>query len=681
MQFLSLSLDFNPIFGHKFYSMWSKLFPARFALLKTFVLVFTTISLLVRLSFFVLAFAEVDKGIFNVLGLLLVGFVFDLATVAFFVLPYLVYLLLFPIKWYGSMVDKLITYIGFSLAVLIIYFSFFGEFTFWDEFQRRYNFIAVDYLVYTYEVVKNINESYPLPILIGSLLVLVALTLFFAKKSGVFRRTYHNETSFRQKLIAVLPWFMVAIASGLFVANDQAEWSSNRYNNELSKAGIYSFFAAFRNNELAYTEFYNTLPEDEAFTLVKDVYSSKGDKFLHPTKKEILRITRNADSVPNSQKPNVIFICIESLSGKYLNSLGGDQNITPTLDSLANESLFFGNLFATGTRTVRGMEAITLSIPPTPGRSIVKRKNNIGLFTIGEVFNEKGYDRNFFYGGDGYFDNMNTFFGGNGFNIVDRGRGFLLEKSIKTTRTNIEDQEVTFENAWGVCDADIYAKVIKEADKAYKSGKPFFDFVMTTSNHKPFTYPEGKIDILSGSGRNGAIKYTDYAIGEFIGKARKKPWFKNTVFVIMSDHCASSAGRWELDVRNYHIPALIYNLPNAVPQKIDRLCSQIDVFPTVFASLGWDYETNLFGQNILAMKTEDERAFIGNYRKLGYLKDHKVMVLGDGKTANFYQWNTIDNSLSPLPMDNEFLKTTISHYQVADYLYQNGGLQLKKPKK
>lgn len=661
--------------------MWSKLFPSRFALLKAFVLLFLSISLFVRISFMVWDFSEVDIGIFGLLRTFGTGLLFDIGTVSFFTIPYLLYLLVVPVKWYGSLVDRIITAFGFFLGILIIYFSFFGEFTFWDEFQRRYNFIAVDYLIYTYEVVKNINESYPLPILIGSLLTLVALTIFLTFKFGVFQRTYHNQTPFKQKLVASLPWFAVVIVSGLFVGNDQAEWSKNRYNNELSKAGIYSFFAAFRNNELAYSEFYRIIDTKEAFDNVKAEFTDSGGTFLHPSENEILRNVKNTDSVKTERRPNVILICIESLSGNYLNALGSDLNITPTLDSLANESLFFTNLFATGTRTVRGMEAITLSIPPTPGRSIVKRKNNTGLFTIGEVFRKKGYDRNFFYGGDGYFDNMNTYFGGNGFNIIDRGRGFLLDKSITTTRTNIEDDEVTFENAWGVCDADIYNKVIKEADKAHQTGKPFFDFVMTTSNHKPYTYPEGKIDIPSGTGRNGAVKYTDQAIGEFLRTARTRPWFKNTVFVIMSDHCASSAGRWELDVRNYHIPALIYNLPNSVPQRIDKLSSQIDMFPTLFAALGWDYETNFFGRNILDMKPNDERAFIGNYRKLGYLKDNKVMVLGDGETANFYQWNPTDNSLNVLPMDKEFLERAISNYQVADYLYHNGGLRLNSLKK
>ena len=394
-------------------------------------------------------------------------------------------------------------------------------------------------------------------------------------------------------------------------------------------------------------------------------------------KNAIYRSIVNSDSISKPTNPNVIFICIESLSGDFLKEFGNKSNITPTLDSLANNSLFFENLYATGTRTVRGMEAITLSIPPTPGRSIVKRKNNQGLFTIGEVFKQQGYERNFFYGGDGYFDNMNTYFGGNGFNIVDRGRGFLLDKSITTTRTNIEDDEVTFENAWGVCDMDIYNKVLKEADKAHETGIPFFDFVMTTSNHKPYTYPEGKIDIPSGTGRHGAVKYTDYAIGEFIKKAKQKPWFQNTVFVIMSDHCASSAGRWELDVKNYHIPALIFNLPNQQSEKVSKLASQIDVFPTLFSALHWDYESNLFGKDILSMQPEDERAFIGNYRKLGYLKDDKILILDEQKNAHFYSWNPSDNSLTTIPSEEKFENRSISFYEVADDLYRNEGLKIK----
>jgi len=586
--------------------------------------------------------------------------------------------LIFPKKWNGSIVDKIITYVGFSIGVLILYFSFFGEFTFWDEFERRYNFIAVDYLIYTYEVVKNINESYPLPILISSMLALVLASIFIIHKVGYFKVTFSSNTTFKKKLYAAIPWILIVVISSIFITNKQADFSKNRYNNELAKAGVYSFFAAFRNNELPYKDFYKTIDKEQAFTYLKSVYNEAGDSLVNPDENLIYRRINNSDSLSEPIKPNVIFICVESLSADFMTAFGNTKNITPTLDSLATKGMLFTNLFATGTRTVRGMEAITLSIPPSPGRSIVKRKNNQGLFTIGEVFKQKGYDRNFFYGGDGYFDNMNTYFGGNGFNIIDRGRGFLLDKSITTTRTNIEDNEVTFENAWGVCDTDIYNKVLKEADKAHKKRAPFFDFVMTTSNHKPYTYPEDKIDIPSGSSREGAVKYTDYAIGEFLKKAKSKPWFNNTVFVIMSDHCASSAGRWELDIKNYQIPALVFNLPNQTPQKVNKVCSQIDMFPTLFALFNWDYNSNLFGRNSLDMQAKDERAFVGNYRKLGYLKNNNVMVLDEQAHTNFYNWNPLDNSLTSKTVDETFLKQTISYYEVADDLYRNSGLKLKE---
>ena len=652
-------------------------FPKRFALLKAYILFFLLLSFFVRVYFLIWNFNDIDTSFFKLSNTFIIGFLFDIGTVSFFAIPYIIYLLIIPLKLYGSLLDKIITYIAYSLGILIFLFSFFAEITFWEEFERRFNFIAVDYLVYTYEVVKNINESYSVPLLVSTIIIILIGILFLTKKISVFNKTYNNETSFKSKIPATIVITSIALIFTLFIKNEYAERFENRYNNEISKTGIYSFFAAFRNNELPYNDFYSTINTDEAFRIVKN-YLNDNKSTSKENTNSIFRQVSVSDSVKNPQHPNVIFICIESLSGKYLNALGSQLNITPTLDSLAQNGVFFNNLFATGTRTVRGMEAITLSIPPTPGRSIVKRTNNLELFTIGEVFKNKGYERNFFYGGDGYFDNMNSFFGGNGFNIIDRGRGFLIDSNIKTKRTNIDDTEVTFENAWGVCDEDIYNKIIKEADKSNLSGKPFFNFVMTTSNHRPYTYPEGKVDIPSGTSREGAIKYTDYAIGNFLKLAKTKPWFNNTVFVIMSDHCASSAGRWSLDVENYHIPAIIFNIKNIPNQKVDKLCSQIDLFPTLFSMLNWDYQSNLFGENILQMNKEDERAFIGNYRKLGLLKEDKLMVLSDQRQSNFYKWNRNNNSLEELPINNNFLNETISFYQVADYLYRNNGLKIKE---
>ena len=649
--------------------------PERYSLLRSFISLFLLTSFIIRIIFIFWNFNQTDLGIFNIIKTLGIGLCFDIGTLSFFLLPYFLYLLVWPNKWVGTTLDKVITYVGFSLNLIILYFSAFGEITFWDEFQRRYNFIAVDYLIYTYEVVKNINESYPIPLLLSGIIIIIVITYVCLNRLQIFKKTFASKVSIKKKLMITLPWMTILAIFSLGITNEQAEWSTNRYNNEISKSGIYSFFAAFRNNELAYTDFYETIPQDQAFSIVQNRLEKEKIASTNIPNNSILRKIESTKPLDTIIQPNVIFICIESLSGKFLNSLGGTDNITPNLDSLASESIFFSNLYATGTRTVRGMEAITLSIPPTPGRSIVKRQQNTGLFTIGTVFKNQGYNCNFFYGGDGYFDNMNTYFGGNGFNIIDRGRGFLLDKSIKTKRINIEDHEVTFENAWGVCDEDIYNKVLKEADKAYSANTRFFDFVMTTSNHKPYTYPENKIDIPSGTGRKGAVKYTDYAIGKFIEAAKTKPWFSNTVFVIMSDHCASSAGRWELDINNYKIPAIIYNLPKTSPVQVNTLCSQIDLFPTLFNLFGWTYESNLFGVDVFQMKPNEERAFVGNYRKLGLLKDKHVMVLGDQKNNNFYTYDKTTNNLKLEKTDPNFLLETVAWYQVADYLYQHNGLK------
>lgn len=642
------------------------IYPSRFSVLYSFITWFLIVSQLVRVTFFIWQYDEVSFNLFTLLGTLLTGLFFDFGTVSFIAFPAIIYYTIFPNKWIGSWVDKILIWFFTFLTIFILVFVFFAEITFWDEFKTRFNFIAVDYLIYTHEVVANIEQSYPLPLLISGVLISTFLILFIFYKRKYFQNTFTQKASLKQRLVIVATAFTSCLFFTLFITNNQAEWSSNRYNAEISKSGIYSFFAAFRNNQMKYDEFYTSIDNDKAFTIVRNKLKEENSRF----KNNNLSIHRTILDTTKNDEPhkNVVFILVESLSGSFMKEFGNEKNITPFLDSLAQKSIFFDNLYATGTRTVRGMEAVTLCIPPTPGQSIVKRPENQNLFTVSNVFKSKGYNSNFFYGGDGYFDNMNAYFGGNGFTIYDRGRGSVLSDKIKTTRNNINDDEVTFENAWGICDDDIYSKMLKVADEHYNSNKPFFNFVMTTSNHRPYTYPDNAVDIPSGTGREGAVKYTDYALKKMFEKAKNKPWFKNTVFIIIADHCASSAGKDEIDVANYHIPAFIVNLPEYQNQKIKKQCSQIDIFPTFFSLLHWNYESDFFGNNILA-STFEERALLGTYRKLVLMKKDQVMVLSDQKKQNFYKWNKLDNSLNTIPLEMSFLNETISWYQTADYLF------------
>ena len=643
----------------------------RYALLLGFSGWFLLFSLLLRIVFLVWQLNDLELSIFSLIKILGIGLFFDIGVLSFLFVISTFYILLIPQKWIGSKLDKLLIYSGFSLTLFIFVFTFFAEITFWEEFKCRFNFVAVDYLIYTFEVVQNIHESYPLYILIPSMLLITGVIFFYFWKKQFFIETFSSRISFKKRIIPFGVSIIVMSFYTLFITNSSAEWSTNRYNNEISKAGVYSFFAELRNNKLDFKTFYTSISDEEAFKIVRTNLQEENARFIANDFSIKRKIT---DSLDTNTKPNVVFILIESMSGSFMSEFGNQEKITPFLDSIANQSLFFKNLYATGNRTVRGMEAVTLSIPPTPGQSIVKRPNNANLYTISNVFKSKNYQCNFFYGGDGYFDNMNAFYGGNGFDIYDRGRGSILSDAIKTTRHNIEDNEVTFENAWGICDEDIYNKMIKVADEYHQKNKPFLNFIMTTSNHRPYTYPNNKIDIPSGTGRNGAVKYSDYALQQLFTKAKNKPWFKNTIFVFVADHCASSAGKDEIDVKNYQIPAIIYWQNLIQPQKVTKLCSQIDVFPTLFGQLHWSYTSNFFGTNILT-NTYKERALIGTYLKLACKTNNNVEILSNQKKNANYKWNPVSNHLLLLPEKKSKLYETIAWYQTADYLYLNNKLK------
>jgi phosphoglycerol transferase MdoB-like AlkP superfamily enzyme len=650
-----------------------KLFNGRFSTLFGVLSLYVFLSLLVRIVLLVWSVKDLDLNIMHILRSFFTGFAFDLTMGLLFLVLYCVYLLLVPKKWIGSLFDKCFTYFYLSLLLIIIYFSLLAEFPFWAEFGVRFNFIAVDYLIYTYEVFENINQSYPLP-LIGIVLIgLIVFTFFLFNRFKIFRNTFSDKNSIRNRSLYATPILAIALVLGLVMKNKQADFTNNLVVNELGKNGAFSFVSAYQSNELDYGTFYPTLPEKEAYSVLKYDLLQDNQKYITETDDDISRLTQGNQEL----KPNIILITIESFSGEFLKAFGNKDNITPNYDRLAEQSVFFTNLYATGTRTVRGMEALTLCVPPTPGNSIVRRPDNQNLFSISTIMKAKKYHPYFIYGGDGYFDNMNNFFGGQGFDIVDRNRGNALSDDIKTTRYQIPDNEVTFENAWGICDEDIYKQSIKYADTSAKANQSFFQFVMTTSNHKPFTFPKGKIVLPQGD-RNAAVKYTDYALGKFLDDAKTKPWFKNTVFVIVADHCANSAGRWEINIANHHIPAIIYNLPLQKTEKINRLTSQIDLMPTLFGYLGWDYTTSLYGKDIHKTKIGDERAFLGNYRTLGMLKDNVFTQIDDRKRVKQFNVFGASQSLSEVKSKNsKHISQTISYYQTASERFKNKKMKEK----
>ncbi len=654
----------------------SKYIFERYRLLFSLIIVYVFLSFLIRLGLSVWAFKNIDSALSQIPAALAVGLAFDVLVALCFVAVYNLYLLLFPGKYAGGWFDKIVTYFILGFTLFIMYFGSMAEFPFWEEFGSRFNFIAVDYLIYTYEVMENINESYPLPLLIGGLLGIVVLTIFLLQKKKVMKATFSDKMPLLKRLPVSLVLFAVLYVLGFFLTNKKAEFSKNTVVNELAKNGIFSFFAAYRSNELDYASFYKTLPEATAYDIVKKELIQNNQQYTSFQNDVIERLTLS--NVEPEVHPNIVLVTIESFSADFLSSFGNTNGLTPFYDSLAKESIFFTNLYATGTRTVRGMEALTLCVPPTPGNSIVRRPNNKNLFSIASVLKEKKYGLHFIYGGDGYFDNMNTFFGGQGFDIVDRDRGNPLSESVDTHRFNITDEEVSFENAWGICDEDIYKQSLKYADAEAKKGKPFFQFIMTTSNHKPYTFPNDKIDLPPGT-RGSAVKYTDYALQQFIQKAKTRSWFHNTVFVIVADHCANSAGKWEINISKHHIPAIIYNL-KPQPEVVSRLTSQIDLMPTLFGYLNWEYKNSFYGKDMNQTSIGADRAFIGNYRTLGLLKGNIFTQIDDRKRVVQYMWDkSSDNQKEITEQKNDTsINKTIAYYQTASERFKNGKMKVGK---
>ncbi|NHC05648.1 LTA synthase family protein [Azonexus fungiphilus] len=603
-----------------------------------------------RLTLLVASFAQAEATPAAILGIFAGGLVYDLAFLAYAGLALAMLVFLLPQACWGSGPARRVPQLLLFASCFAMLFVALSEWIFWDEFGVRFNFIAVDYLVYSKEVVDNILESYPVwPLLaaIGALALLAAHRLWRPLGQPAALLGWR-----RRGLLLAAGGGVAALVAATIGQDFPRPSEGNTYQRELAANGPYQFFAAFRNNEIKYGEFYATLPAAEVATLLHGEVAEPLAVFAGS---EAQDIRRHIDNPGALRRLNVVLVTIESLSAKYLGVFGDARGLTPNLDRLSRDSLFFTNFYATGTRTDRGLEAITLSLPPTPGRSVVKRiGRESGYASLGRQFRAQGYDPVFLYGGRGYFDNMNAFFSGNGYRIVDQS---ALPKA-----------EMEFENAWGMSDEDLYRQAVKLADAEHAAGKPFFLQLMTTSNHRPYTYPDGRIDIPSGEGRAGAVKYTDYAIGRFLEAARQKPWFAQTVFVFVADHNAGSAGQQDLPVENYRIPLFIHAPALLEPRRIDRLASQIDIAPTLLGLLGFDYTSTFYGRDMLRDGDWQGRALIGNYQHLGLYDGERLAILSPRRQMRSVDADAAERAVGS---DDPLVRRAIAYYQGADHAFRH----------
>lgn len=586
---------------------------------------------------------------------LAMGLWFDVATLCYLLVPFLLYEAAFGNRWRPAGWQRWVRYGVFWFVTAALLFNALAELLFWIEFETRFNFIAVDYLVYTREVIGNIRESYPVtPLLLA--IGVVAAVLTWALR-GPLARAYGVRLAPGARRHMLLAAILLPLASGLLVNADKMYGHGNNYVEELSGNGLFTFAAAFRRNELDYERWYATLPQERADRILRNLGVER-----EPLSK-VLPKMKHDDERAEPAMPflrryprHMVLITVESLSAEYLGAYGSTQGLTPRLDEMARQGVQFDRIVATGTRTVRGLEALSLGTPPVPGQAIVRRPNNEHLATVGEMLEHMGFATSFVYGGYGYFDNMNAYFAGNDY--------------ITHDRTDFPKESVKFENVWGVADEVLFDNALSLLDKDVTGGKRAFMHIMTTSNHRPYTYPDGRIDIPSPGGREGAVKYTDFAIGRFIDQARRHSWFDDTVFVIIADHCAAVSGKTELPVAKYHIPLILYGPKIVKPAHFSRMISQLDVPPTLFDILGLEGDDEYFFGVAVHEQTGEPRAFISNYQSLGYYKQDILTVLKPKRKVESFKIDPKTLEATPMPVNETLRDEAIAYYQTASAAFK-----------
>jgi phosphoglycerol transferase MdoB-like AlkP superfamily enzyme len=336
---------------------------------------------------------------------------------------------------------------------------------------------------------------------------------------------------------------------------------------------------------------------------------------------------------PARERPlHVVLVVMESFTARLVGALGGSPALSPELDQLAREGVLFENCFATGERTVQGLEAILSSFPSLPGVSAIRRPQaRQGFETLATPLRARGYDTLFLYGGQGIFDDMRGFFVGNGFDV------FLEERDFENP---------VFRGAWGVSDEDVFRRALDEIGRRHAAGRPSLAVILTISLHSPWEFPPGRSGKLPADtpvppGYERAelenFLYADWALGELVREARSRPFFDDTLFVLAGDHGVHLRGRELVPIDENRVPVLFYAPARLAPRRIARVTSQLDVAPTVLGILGGDYTSTFFGEDVLAHpEAEGFAPMVYDRKRLGLRRGPRLGVfLENGRELAF----------------------------------------------
>lgn len=592
--------------------------PTRFNFWLTCIAVFVGVSFLVRMGLAIwISFDGHSTG--RLLSAIATGLLHDASMGIALGLPFLagLYALSFLWRWkYGRWIGH--TALLFFCGVLV--FSSIAEFFFWNEFSSRFNGIAVNYLIFPREVIGNIGESFNLALylpIIGATALALYLSLFRRLESALMARHSSSELMFSIASIAVLAG---AAALGLYWAPYAP--SRDREVNEVAQNGMFSMVKAFLTNDSQYDGQYAGMDEAEAIRLLRGVVSQDNTTLLTPaTERSLLRHVYNGQT---PKKLNVVLVINESFGSTYIDSLDNrrGESISPNIDRLAKDGLLFTNVYATGDRTVRGLEALLTSFAPIPGISTARRNGSEGMNSMPYLLRQFGYKSAFLYAGDGRFDNMGHFWETIGFDNVWDERDFA-EKGFKTV--------------WGYADEHLYKEASNRLDQMTKDGQPAFLAMLTVSNHRPYTYPEGRISKNpNDKNRTNAATYADWAFGDFVDSARGKSWFDNTVFIFVGDHGPKVNGSAHVPVDGFRVPLLFYAPKHIAAARNGTLGSSLDMAPTLMGLLGISFDSPFFGVDLRRVPEGGGRIAMAHNFSVAFGAEGKLVVLEPNRSIRGY---------------------------------------------
>lgn len=575
-------------------------------------------------------------------------------------------LLLLPFLGHGKSwtLWKRLTLVWWVIAVATLLFMEFATPTFIAQYDVRPNRLFIEYLKYPKEVISTLWHGFRMQVILGvsgCIVLTVALTRLL--------RPWMAETRIPRYRNTLLVWPLVVFAVFAGVRSTTEHRPANP-----------AMFA------LTSDALVNSLILNSAWSVEYAIYNLKheanaGDAYGQMDNETILDEVRGAPwladaSFPNKEFPtlhhqvatrkrdkpmNLVIVLEESLGATFVESFGGPP-VTPNLERLKNDGWWFENLYATGTRSVRGIEAVISSYLPTPARSVVKLSlSQNHFFTIAELLRRKGYDTGFIYGGEAHFDNMRSFFTGNGFeHIVDE----------------LDYESPVFTGSWGVSDEDLFNKTQKELVKLNAEGKPFFRLVFSSSNHSPFEFPKDRIELYDEPYNtvNNAVKYADHALGQFIDKARESDYWDNTLFLIVADHDARVYGQDLVPIKNFQIPGLILG-PDIEPKRVKTIASQIDLAPTMLSLMGLDNDNPMIGRDLsLELPGVPGRAMMqfSNYYAWMEGDDFDVTVLRQDQPplSGTYMPDKARTKFRDTPPDEDVRKRALAHSLLPLWLYR-----------